>query len=516
MVAGLTLELASLTSQDSYLTCKPECTFFRKALCRYTNFAIGQITQTIGSGSGSPLIRASSEGQTTLTLQRTADLMGPSYVRTRLPALNVTRFTVTQGILAKSVIGTDPLINDGNAANSYTSAALDQYIEYPAFANEATDGYCYCDAVGFYMIKEATASIGGHQVDRLLSEQQYLEWVSEHPDEKVLRYSIGMGSDAERTARAYEDQVIYSPLQFWYTKHSSQYLPVIALQGHDVVFEFKGRSADALWGGRPGGAQESVPQGDITLINDAIAACSHDLVYDGVFLDRSERMMTARMMIEVIATEHGHYSQNLQGAGQATLSHNSLPFNHPTRGLVIALRRRSRVDTSFITTAAVRASALFPYHNRPGQSKTPIVWNDFSGGVTNSAERHSAIDSIQMTLNNHERFGVKSNVGHYYSEVHAAQKFSGNTRDTHAVYYVFGMNGEGQPTGTLNFSAIDNVGVQITRRRNALSSYMPSTALTTGFDRATVEYEAVEIIYHSLHTNVHKYVSGMFGQAFAN
>jgi len=516
MVAGMQLELSAQTHQDSYLTCKPECTFFRKALCRYTNFAIGQITQTIGSGSGSPLIRATSMGQSSVTLQRTADLMGPMYVRTVLPALNVTRFTVNQGILAKTASSSGALIHDGGSVATYTSQAFDANIIYPAFANEATDGYCYCDAVGFYMISEATASIGGHQVDRLLAEQQYLEWISEHPDEKVLRYSIGMGSDAERTARAFEDQVIYSPLQFWFTKQSSQYMPIIALQGHDVVFDFKGRAADLLWGGRPGGAQESVPQADITLINDAIAAAGHDLVYDGVFLDRSERMMTARMMIEVIATEHAHYSQSLQGATQSSINHNSLPFNHPTRCLMIALRRRSRTDTSFITTAAVRSSVLYPFHNRAGQSKTPILWNDFSGGNTGSAEAHGAIANIQLTLNNHERLGVKDNVGHYYSEVLPSQKFSGSTRDTHAVYYVFGMHGEGQVTGTLNFSAIDNVGVQITRRRNALSSFMPAVATVTGFDRASVEYEAVEIFYDSQHTNVHKYVSGMFGQAFAN
>lgn len=512
--SGATLELSALTHQDMKLTCNPECTFFRKALCRYTNFANAQIVQSMGTGSSSALLSLSGRSKFSLTLQRTADLMGPAYVRTVLPALNVTRFTTDIG--ARTVNGNSSLIHDGNV-NTYTSAAADTNIIYPAFATPASDGYCYVDAVGLYMVQEATASIGGHKVDHLIAEQQYLEWVSEHPDEKILRYSIGMGSDAERGARAYEDQVIYSPLQFWFTKMSSQYIPLIALQAHDVVIDFIGQESDLLWGARPGGAQEAINATDRAAINAALSSVGHDYVYDGIFLDRAERMMTARMMIEIVATEHSHYSVRATAAGTANINLNSLPLNHPTRSLSIALRRRSRTDSSFVTSTAVRASTLYPFHNKVGGSKTPILWNDFSGGNTGSGDRHGAIDQIQLLLNNHERLGVKSDVGNYYSEVHPSQKFSGSTRDTHAVFYVLGMHGEGQVSGTLNFSAIDNVGLNITRRRNALSSYLPATSATApGFDKANAEYEAVDIFIDYQHTNVHKYVSGMFGQSYSN
>lgn len=516
-ITGGGLELAALSAQDAYLTCNPECTWWKKAFCRYTNYAIVQVTQSIGSGSNSPLIGSGSAPTVNVQIQRVADLVGPMYVRSVLPALNTVEFNSG---LAADVAGAD-LINDG-AAGVYTSAALTGELNgstYPAYAN-VDDGYCYVDAVGLYLVQNATCQIGGHQFDELRSEQQYLEWVSEHTDETILRYAIGMGSDMERTARAYEDQIIYSPLQFWHTKMTSHYLAHIAIAGHEHYVRMTGRSADDLWGCQTGSAfstsaAHAALATDRAAINAALVArATHDLVYDGVLLDRAERMMTARMAIEVMATEHLHYMQTSVGAGQAQITLNSLPLNHPTRDLHIALRRRSNIDSGSLA-AAVPSSELYPFRNSVNV-KTNNRWNDFSGGSTGSGEKHGHFAQLQLALNNYDRFGISENIGGYYSEVHPAQKYCGNTRDTHAAFYSFAVKEQGEVKGTLNFSAIDNVGLRVTRRPNLLTSYLPQSGGVAGFNRDTMQHEAVDVILATKTMNVYKYVSGMIGRAFAS
>ena len=312
--------------------------------------------------------------------------------------------------------------------------------------------------------------------------------------------------------------MIYSPLQFWHTKYASQYLPHIAIQGHEDVLFLDGRPARDLWGGF--GNQETVVAAQFAAINTAVAESVQELVYDGVFLDRAERMMMARVQLEYMIKEHSNYIALNQGAASTSLRLNSLPFNHPTCDMMIALRRASRLGVGIDSTA--QSDLLYPVRigDAAGQFKTPIKWNDFSGGLQGgTGERTVAIRGLQMRINNYERLGVCEPVGHYYSEVHTSQKVVGRTLDTFAAYYFFGIYGMGpSPSGTMNFSAIDQLDITITREPNSMSLYLNNGGAvpSTPYLPASIALEAADVFVFTRNVNVLKFVSGMLGKAYAN
>lgn len=514
--SALTLQLSAKSAQDVPLTCAPKCTFFRKLYCPHTNFAQGQVEQTIGNGGSTASLIGAGANQprrVSTTLQRTVDLVGMMYVRTVLPALNTRANTGLGGDTAgPGPGGNATLINNGVAANVFTSTTV------PAFAAPATDGYAYVDEVGTFMVGRAERTIGGHTIDELHAEHQYLEWHAERTDENLLTRSLGIGTDAQRRAYAFNEQVIYSPLQFWHTKYPSLYLPHIAIQGHEDVLFIDGRAARDLWGGF--GAQEVVVDANFAAINTALTQAAQELVYDGVFLDRAERMMMARVLLEHLITEHQEFESLNQGAASNTIRLQSLPFNHPTRDIMIALRRVSRLGTNMDNT--IPTDLMYPVRTGTAnpQIKSPLMWNDFSGGLMGATgERTLPLAQLQMRINNYERFCIANPIGEYYNEVHPSQKFCGRTRDTFGQYYAFGQYGQGvHPSGTINFSAIDQMDLTLTRLANPMSTYVVTAggAAVAPYRPQDIDFEAVDVFVYTRNVNVLKFVSGMVGKAYAN
>ena len=68
-MSGALLQLASLSSQDIFLTSNPEITLFKKAYLRYTNFSQETVQVSFDAGS----VQFGQE--TTATLERTGDLI---------------------------------------------------------------------------------------------------------------------------------------------------------------------------------------------------------------------------------------------------------------------------------------------------------------------------------------------------------------------------------------------------------------------------------------------------------
>ncbi len=68
-MSGALLQLASLSSQDVYLTGNPEITLFKKNYLRYTNFSAETVQFAFDGGS------VSFGSSTTATLEKSGDLI---------------------------------------------------------------------------------------------------------------------------------------------------------------------------------------------------------------------------------------------------------------------------------------------------------------------------------------------------------------------------------------------------------------------------------------------------------
>ena len=218
-------------------------------------------------------------------------------------------------------------------------------------------------------------------------------------------------------------QVAQLPLQFWFCRNPGLALPLIALQYHEVKLKFE-------WKG----------------IADT-AASDFDVLCDYIYLDTDERRRFAQVSHEYLIEQVQEQTETVDVSGSANLR---LNFNHPVKELIWSFG-----------------------------AGTPT--NALMGAATNPVGSGSSPATARLQLNGHDRFadmpmeyfGLRQCID-YHSAVpgpNLGQTLEGgyissgnNTSGSvcsdfkNAVYvYSFALKPEEhQPSGTCNFSRIDN------------------------------------------------------------
>ena len=173
-MAGGLMQLVAYGAQDVYLTGNPKVTFFQAVYKRHTNFAMENIEQTT---NGNP----SNNGRISVTVARNGDLIGDMYVE-----------------LTSKTSGTK------------TAATPD------------------CNFIAERAIKTAELSIGGQRIDK--HYQRWWRMYSElYLDESKKANWGKMTSGAGQ---------VFLPLIFFFNRNPGLYLPLIALQYHEVRVDF--------------------------------------------------------------------------------------------------------------------------------------------------------------------------------------------------------------------------------------------------------------------------------------
>jgi len=228
---------------------------------------------------------------------------------------------------------------------------------------------------------------------------------------------------------------VYVPLQFFCCRNDGLALPLIALQYHDVRLEFDFETAG-------------------NVLN--VASISNTtLLVNYIYLDSEERKRFAQ-------ASHEYLIEQLQFTGVETVTANSnnkvrLNFNHPVKELVWAVQ----ADT----------------------------WGLFDDNTT--AGLNSTSDAL-LQLNGHDRFSKES--GKFFNYVQT-QTHHSRTPSAGINVYSFALNPEEhQPSGTCNFSRIDNA----------------TLSVTTTADSGTSMY------VYGVNYNVLRVMSGMGGVAYSN
>ena len=236
-----------------------------------------------------------------------------------------------------------------------------------------------------------------------------------------------------------DTQLFFTPLQFWFCRNPGLALPLIALQYHEVKVSitFAGNNTATS-----------------TFSTDTLTS---RLYVDYIYLDTDERRRFAQV-------SHEYLIEQLQYTSSASNTNHTLNFNHPVKELI----------WTGATTAA--------------------------GSVTEGPSTPTALtagSTYQLKLNGHERMAARDRL--YYTRAQVWQHHTGfggivpgtaGAGDTIAVYSFALKPEEHQPSGTCNFSRIDNAKL--------------------------VCSVAEELNIYAVNYNVLRIMSGMGGLAYSN
>jgi hypothetical protein len=321
------------------------------------------------------------------------------------------------------------------------------------------------------------------------------------------------------------ETTLYVPLQFWYCRNPGLALPLIALQYHEVKINIDFRAiGECLWAVSGAAAASRAYQ-------QSLVAAS--LYVDYIFLDTDERRKMAQ-------NPHEYLIEQVQFTGDESVGSSSnrikLNFNHPCKELVWVVQPDANVDyCSSLETGkslfALKGAQPFNYTDAldvlpnditafatRADAADMIDAGEFSDAPTDVAgagvgdassyvlqeashEMHcwgeNPVVTAKLQLNGQDRFSERE--GSYFDVV---QPFQHHTRapDSGINVYSFALRPEEhQPSGTCNFSRIDNAVLQL-----VLSS---NTVANTNTAKCRV---------YAVNYNVLRVMSGMAGVAYSN
>ena len=319
------------------------------------------------------------------------------------------------------------------------------------FSNSSVNKGKVTQSIGHALIEYVELEIGGQRIDKHYGE--WLEIWSELtlPAEKEdgFREMIGRRNLASIEL---ESDKLYIPLQFFFCRNPGLALPLIALQYHEVKLNIKFRDESKL----------------TTDINKPMSTFdSVKLFVDYVYLDTEERQRFAQMSHEYLIEQLQHTGPESTKSDQVRLN-----FNHPVKELVWVARSPSHV-LQF--------------------SSTEI---DFEETPTKRGSTHTSrtFNTAKLQLNGHDRFTEREE-----SYFRLVQPYQHHTRipRQHIYCYSFALNPEAhQPSGTCNFSRLDNV--------------------TLNLGGLKEEAENLELLVYAVSNNILRITSGMGGLAYSN
>jgi hypothetical protein len=331
------------------------------------------------------------------------------------------------------------------------------------------------------MIDKVELEIGGQLIDRQYGDWMHI-WTELTMDvAKKVQYQKMSGHNANGVVGTVASQTAYLPLQFWFCRNPGLALPLIALQYHEVKVNLELGSAYGT--------------GSIAARRSSVATLtSLKLFVDYVYLDTDERRRFAQV-------SHEYLIEQVQFTGEESVNDNStnnvtLNFNHPVKELVwVAVDQTASTNNhafNYLESAGIRTWEV------TGDGTTgSVVDGDVCGYGANMPSvkaDNEFLSKAKLQLNGHDRFAERDAA--YFGSVQVYQHHSGCPHPGIYVYSFALSPEEHQPSGTCNFSRIDNAVLQLTMANTTLSS--------------------VPVRVYAVNYNVLRIMSGMGGLAYSN
>ena len=322
------------------------------------------------------------------------------------------------------------------------------------------------NSLGHALIEYVELEIGGQRIDKHYGEWMEIWSELTLPEEKRSGFKEMIGRRDAGVSFAPESTKLYIPFQFFFCRNPGLALPLIALQYHEVKLNIKFRSSSEL-----------VHTG---LTNPNLKFDGNPRLFvDYVYLDTDERRVFAQ-------SQHEYLIEQLQHTGpESTKDDNHrLNFNHPVKELVWVARQSGADPMDFAGQANVDDAGLTFLANVDGTHDPKY-----------STSAYDAFNTAKLQLNGHDRFTERD--ASYFRLV---QPYQHHTRvpAKYVYMYSFALNPEShQPSGTCNFSRLDNVTLSL----NGLKTKVG---------------DAGQLLVYAVSNNILRIMSGMGGLAYSN
>ena len=360
---------------------------------------------------------------------------------------------------------------------------------------------------------------------------------------------------------ALPETTLYVPLQFWFCRNPGLALPLIALQYHEVKVTLELRPMDeCLYAVSKVGNNDN--NTDNLKVNGAYSKSlvAASLYVDYIFLDTDERRRMAQNPHEYLIEQLQFTGDESIGSSSNKVK---LNFNHPCKELVFVVQPDENVSycDSFVDgellhlalgaqpfnytdavdalpnsirafssaeqlnsdgisgNTSVISGGLFKDAAAVGVTETPAAEDGLEGALPKDSSNNGVSDAgafvlaetalkmhcwgenpvvtAKLQLNGQDRFSERE--GTYFDQV---QPFQHHTRhpDTGINVYSFALRPEEhQPSGTCNFSRIDNATLQLVVSAAAIGSS-----------------KTAKVRVYATNYNVLRVMSGMGGLAYSN
>jgi hypothetical protein len=530
-MGGGLMQLVAYGAQDVYLTGNPQITFWKVTYRRHTNFSMESIEQTFNG-------QADFGRRVTCTISRNGDLAYRTYLQVTLPEINQQLKSATdKGVWARWLdFPGEQMISQVEV--EIGGQRIDrQYGDWMHLWNQLT------------LSKEQERGYF-----KMVGNTTQLTFIT---DPSFASVDGPCASNAPvqvcEPRNALPETTLYIPFQFWYCRNPGLALPLIALQYHEVKINLDIRPIDeCLWAVSDLACTDSNSKRVAGAYNQSLVAAS--LYVDYVFLDTDERRRMAQNPHEYLIEQLQFTGDESVGSSSNKIK---LNFNHPCKELIWVVQPDANVDycssltcgtllyktlgaqpfnytdgidalpnsimafgskagvagdvNSFITGSGLfndpganDAALGDPWTGGPDGLSYPGFFSADNSSVSDAGTFVLAESSIDMhcwgqnpvvtaklQLNGQDRFSERE--GTYFDLV---QPYQHHTRapDTGINVYSFALRPEEhQPSGSCNFSRIDNATLQL----------VLSNATVTGTATAKVRVYAVNY-------NVLRVMSGIF------
>ena len=363
------------------------------------------------------------------------------------------------------------------------------YIQVVLPPSKAGTTYAYnndAGRLGYNLLKYIELQIGEQSIDKQYSEWLYLwDLIGSSPDKGLKLGELVGGdylgayagavanmptvNDCALGGRPEIPSVLYIPLNFFYTRNPGSALPLIALQYHDVRVNIEWNPVQLV-------------AGDFTQPVLSPNPLSAALYVDYIYLDTEERRRFAQKEHEYLIELIQYNEDKGVSSGSSRID---LTFNHPVKELVWVVQPTYYTNCNLATAKGEIRLQPFTYDE-------PAVYEQ------------------KIQLNGQDRIDMR--YGDYFNRVQPYQHHSclplsvfngtGNiTRQIGVYMYSFALKPEeNQPSGTCNFSRIDNAHIVMNMSGN-------------------VEVDSSntwDVRVYAVNYNILRIMSGMAGLAYSN
>lgn len=432
-MSGAVLDVVAKGPQDKFLTDQPTVSFFQTSYAQHTPFSRESVELQV---SGQVAF-----GQTMIVpLNKRGDMLGKVYIVFRLP-----------GIRHKS----EPMVrrkrpycaeyDDWDCSSTSTASSSTGSSSSSSRGTMPHKFVYWGNSIAYLALEFVSFQIGGQDVCKHFGEwleinDEYTSKPGKPTDELVGRFR--KEKDLWKASR--RPQIRYAPLRFFFCEQVGKALPILAIHYSNVRLQIKTRDLHDCYYSSDG----SIPY----LIDSNQELCPRDLkvsVFANVYyLSEYERD-------EINDDEHEYLIQQVQYNGGQVIGNSctamnapvtaKLPFQHPVIEIILTIQdERHQLNKD---------------------------WFNYSGRCN-----EDPLASMKMTVNNHDRFCMRE--GKWFRLIEPLEHHT-NIPRKHIYSYSFALFPEEQsfPSGSLNFSRLDDVTLHIVLQRGLGTCFLKVWAL---------------------------------------